>query len=228
MLLAEKIPYRAEMGEVYRYLKVQLQELKVPIHYGIEVDKAKVDEKAPDCVIIATGSYPTLPDYAGSLPGFEVIDSRTAMQDITRIGQNVLLFDDIGYWQGLGVADYISTIGSKVTVVTPKLYAGVDIEETCRELLNKRLYRNGANIITSHRLKEFRGSDIVLENIFNHAEMVVKGIDMIVAAQASVSEAGLYRQLKSEGYNAISVGDAKAPRTILQVIFDAEELGRAL
>jgi hypothetical protein len=58
--------------------------------------------------------------------------------------------------------------------------------------------------------------------------MVVKGIDMIVAAQASVSEAGLYRQLKSEGYNAISVGDAKAPRTILQVIFDAEELGRAL
>ena len=229
LLLAEKIPYRSEIEEIYRYLKMQLNILNVPIVYNCAVDENTVEENSPDCVVVATGSDATLPSYAETIPEIKVLESRTAMNDIGQIGEHVLLFDDIGYWQGLGVADYIASIGTKITVVTREYYAGIDIEGTCRELLYKRLYQAGANIITSHKLKEFRKGDVVLENVFNHEEQIIKGIDTIVAAQESRSNSRLYYSLKMHNkYEVYSVGDAKAPRTILQIVFDAEEIGRII
>jgi thioredoxin reductase len=229
LLLAEKIPYRVEISEVYRYLKLQLQRLGVPIYYNCEVDTALVESENPDCVVAATGSRAALPDYKGAAESsVHVIDCRSALTEIEKIGQNVLVVDDTGYWQALGVADYIASIGSKVTVLTSRLYAGVDLEETCREILMKRLYRADTVFINSHVLKEIRHTAVVLENKFNHAEKTVEGIDTIVVAQASYSDDGLYKTLKKANRDVFSVGDCVAPRTILQIIFEAEELGRKI
>ena len=181
----------------------------------------------PDAVVVATGSYPTLPvlERAGML----VLDPRTVLEHYEKIGQNVVVIDRIGYWQAMGVADSIAALGAKVTIVTDRLYVGVDIEETCREDLNLRLAKSGAVSITSHRLKDVDGDRVILENVFNHAEQTLTGVDTMVFAQESRSDNALYRALKQEALcPTYCVGDAAAPGTVLRIIFEAEELGRKL
>ena len=63
MLLAEKIPMRAEMGEIYRYLRVQLQRMGVPVYYNCPVGMDLIREKQPDVVVT---SYRICPHPAGS------------------------------------------------------------------------------------------------------------------------------------------------------------------
>ena len=227
MLLAEKLPMRAEMGEVYRYLRVRLQEMKVPIELNCEATVDTVRAQQPDAVVVATGSFPTLPKLERA--GMPVLDPRSVMEHCETVGQNVVLIDRIGYWQAMGVADHIASLGARVTLVTDRLYVGVDIEETCREDLNMRLAKRNAVSITSHRFVDADGSSVILENIFNHQQTVLENVDTLVIAQESRSEQALYRALKEENLcPTYCVGDAAAPGTVLRIIFEAEELGRKL
>lgn len=227
MLLAERIPYRAEMSEVYRYLRVQLQEMGVPVFTGCELTEEKIDELNPDIVIAATGSKPVMPEIESG----EVIllNPREAMEHVEKIGEKVVLIDDIGYWQAMGVADYVGSVGADVTVVTKEYYPGKDIEETCQEILYKRLLKNGGKAIVKSRLQSVSGKTVVLDHVVTHEESRIEGVDTLIVAGASRSENELYKRIKSKGDREVyAVGDAAAPGTVLRIIFEAEELARRL
>ena len=227
MLMAEKIPYRAEQNEIYQHLEAELQVLNVPVELNCEVTMEKIRAEKPDCVVVATGSHPTLPEI--DTGDIDMIDPREAMTNPARIGKCAVLIDRIGYWQAMGVADYVSEMGVDLSIVTSRLFVGVDIVETCRENLNRRLARKNVRSYTSMRLKEVRGSSVVLENIFNFEETVLEGVDTLIVAQESLSDNQLYRQLKAKGgCEAHVLGDAAAPGTVLRIIFDAETLARRI
>lgn len=225
MLMAERIPCRAEQNEIYQHLATELHLLKVPVILNHKVDSSMIDSIKPDCVIIATGSDPTLPKI--DVGGIDLIDPREAMQNPARIGKKAVVIDKIGYWQAMGVADYISEMGVELSIVSDRLLVGIDIVETCRENLNRRLARKNVRSYTSVRLKEIRGKKVVLENIFNYEECILDNVDTLIIAQESRSNNALYRELKSNGsYETYVLGDAAAPGTVLRIIFDAETLAR--
>ena len=227
LLLAEKIPYRSEHNEVYRYLECELQNLHVPVKFNTEATKELIDQEKPDCVIIATGSHATLPQIpTGEI---DMIDPRTAMRNPERIGSRVVMIDRIGYWQAMGVADYVSEMGAEVSIVTKQLFVGVDIVETCRENLNRRLARKGVKSYTSMSLKRIEGKTVVLQNIFNGEECQIKDVDTLIVAQESLSDNSLYYALKADGrYETHVVGDAAAPGTVLRIVFEAETMARRI
>jgi pyruvate/2-oxoglutarate dehydrogenase complex dihydrolipoamide dehydrogenase (E3) component len=229
VLLAEKIPYRVEMGEVYRYMRIQLQELGVPIHYNCCVDEKMVENINPDVVIVATGSTPIVPEFEGiKTTKLAVMDVREAMKDISKIGSSVLVYDDIGFWQGGGVADYCTALGVKVTVVTTGADIATDIESGQAYLLRKRLHKYGAKFVYNHVILEFSENTIVLENTYNHKRMVLKGIDTVLVAGQCKSNNALYKALKRKRSHVYAVGDCVAPRAIEQAIFEAENLARTI
>ncbi len=227
MLLAERIPYRAEMSEVYRYLRVQLQEMEVPVYTGCELTEEKIEELNPDIVIAATGSKPLMPDIESG--DVTLLNPREAMEHVEKVGEKVVLIDEVGYWQAMGVADYIGSVGAEVTIVTKEYYPGKDIEETCQEILYKRLLKNGGKALVKSRLKAVTGSTVVLENVVTHEESRIENVDTLIIAGQSSSDNELYKQIKSKGdREAYVVGDAAAPGTVLRIIFEAEELARRL
>ena len=229
MLLAEKIPFRSEMGEVYRYLRVQLQQMQVSIKIHQAVNRELVDQENPDCVVVATGSEATLPMFSKAADDIIILNPREVMTQPELIGDKVMVIDETGYWQAMGVADYIGALGAKIVMVTKELYPGIDIEGTCHEILYQRLVQNKSEILTKHILKDVIEKQIYLENTITHEETVFPDIDTLVIAQASKSDNALYKVLKKEGRReTYSVGDAAAPGTVLRIIFEAEELGRRL
>ncbi len=229
VLLIEKMPYRAEVGEVYRYLKYQLKRHGVDIHLNTRVDRQLVEQEAPDVIIAATGSVPVIPDYIKmDEAGIRVIDCRQAMRHLELIGQKVLIFDDIGYYQAGGTADYVTALGADTTIVTTSNFLGCDIEGTNNTLLLKRLYERGAEIIASHTISEIKGDKVTIRNVYSQAERVLGGYDTVIIAAQSSSDNQLYKELKAAGKDIRAVGDCVAPRAIEQVIFDAELAGRGI
>ena len=229
VLLAEKIPYRIETSEVYRYLKIQLQEAGVPIHYNYAVDVATVERINPDVVVVATGSTPIIPDYEGlKTTKIAVLDVREAMRDICKIGSHVLVYDDIGFWQGAGVADYCTAVGVKVTIATPGADVAGDIESGQAYLLRKRLHKYGVQFLCNHTLTGFGEDSVVFENAYNHKRKILKGIDTVLIAGQCKSDNEIYKALKGKRPHVYAVGDCVAPRAIEQAIFEAENLARTI
>lgn len=229
LLLAEKIPYRNELEEVYRYLKIQLGELRVEIRCNTEVDEAMIEAANPDVLVIATGSSPLPPKLEGmETTPVRVMTVTEAMRHGELIGDNVLVYDDIGNWQGGGVADYCRALGAKVTVVTPSASVGVDIESGQSYLLNKRLYEGGVDVISVHALKGFQGDQVVIENTYSKARTLLEGIDTVLIAGQSSSDNRLYKRFKGKRPHVYSVGDCVAPRGVEQAIMEAEILARKI
>ena len=229
ILLAEKLPYRNEMEEIYRYLKIQLNEMGVPIHFNTEIDSDFIEKKNPNVLIIATGSTPLIPAYEGlETTSLNIMNVKEAMLHPEKIGNNVLLFDDIGNWQGGGVADYCIALGANVTVVCSSANVGVDIESGQAYLLTKRLYENGANIIPSHVISHFNENKVIIKNVYNNAPKELNGLDTVLIAGQSKSDNQLYKQFKGKRPDVYSVGDCVAPRGVEQAIMEAEVMARKI
>ena len=157
--------------------------------------------------------------------GITVMTVREAMENVERIGNKVLLFDDIGSWQGGGVADYCTALGAEVTVVCSGASVGSDIESGQAYLLTKRLYENGAEIIANHVIHSLEGNDVVIENTYNHKLQKLHGFDTLLVAGQSRSKCIISSSKKKEVYFA---GDCVAPRGVEQAIFEAEILAREI
>ena len=230
ILLAEKMPYRAEIGEVYRYLKYELKKANVPIHLNTEVTAELVDKIAPDVVVVATGSYP-LPMSISGAERFEghILDPRQVLESAELVGENVLLYDDIGYWQAAGVADYVAALGAKLTAVAKDGCFADVIGGTNRVLLMQRLYEAGATIISDSYLSGLTENGAEITNCLSGVKTEIPNIDTVIIASQSRSDNVLYYELKKKGGREVYfVGDCVAPRTIRQCVLEAERMARRI
>ncbi len=227
LLFAEKIPYRNEMEEIYRWLKLENLRLGVTIHYNVLVDEKMIEDMDPEVLVVATGSYAPQP----VIPGMEdsticILTVIDALKHNEKIGNRVLVYDNIGNWQGGGVADYCQRLGAEVTVVCSAANIGVDIESGQSYLLTKRIHENGGIVITNHTLSAVYENTVIVENIYNHKETTIEKIDTLIIADQSKSKNELYKAFKGKRDQVYFCGDAVAPRGVEQIIFEAELLAR--
>lgn len=229
LILAEKLPYRIEVAEVTRYLRLQLERLKVNIEFNKEVNIADVDAENPDIVIVATGSIPHIPNIDGSEGSMiNVINVRQVLTNPELIGKRVVVLDKNGHWQGGGICEYVLGLGAETYAVTPEWYVGIDLEPGNNYMLHKRLFENGINIFVNHELHSLDKKDVVIENTFNHKTQTINDVDTLIFAGMSKSDNQLYTRLKKSHPNVYAVGDCVAPRLIEQVIFESEQLCREI
>jgi 2,4-dienoyl-CoA reductase-like NADH-dependent reductase (Old Yellow Enzyme family) len=177
---------------------------------------------APDVVLVATGAgwdasgrSSRRPDRAG-LPG-AALDLGTALdrcrQDARALGGRVLIVDEAGTYPPLGLAEALAEAGVEVELATPAASVG---------------WRAAEQLELPHVLPRLLQLGVRLTPSFEVGSISVRAVDTVVLAMERVPRDELVSPLRAALPDVRAIGDARAPRTTIAVIHEAEEVARAL
>ncbi len=226
--IAMKGAGREEFGAIIRNERNQLQALKVPVVLGQMVTPEFVLEKAPDAVVIATGSSPKACPVSGA-DGPRVFNVWQVLKGEAALGDRILFIDYDGHHQATSTAEYIAGLGKTVHIVTSSLFVGAELGPTQDLYLTRqRLMQKGATFTPDFAVMEIRGTDVHGFNVYSNEWKTFSGFDTVVTAMGNRVNDSLYLALKGRVRELRRIGDCVAPRKVDMAIHEGYVAGRKL
>lgn len=236
-----------EWKRIVNYRQIQLDKLRnVEVHTGSRLSAEQVLQYGAEIVIIATGCrFATDGLNACTHAPIEGADASLDWQltpdqvvaGTKPIGKRVLVLENEAYFMGASVAQKLAGEGHEVTLVTQAKEIASYMEYTLEgPMLHRDLHRLGVDIHVYTMIEKIEPGVCHAYNIWNPAHKHRFEVDSVVLCTARLSNDELYRELKSdkdrlarEGIEAVYViGDASAPRMIVDSIFDGHRLAREI
>ncbi|WP_235490454.1 FAD-dependent oxidoreductase, partial [Frankia sp. AvcI1] len=125
MLLAAQLPGRGGLRALVDDLAVRLGGLGVEVLLGTVADTDLLHAAGPDAVILATGSRPARPDWAGDDP--RIVGVREVLTGQAHPRGRVLVVDSTGFHQAPSMAELLAARGADVTVISDAMVVGQDL-----------------------------------------------------------------------------------------------------
>ena len=201
------------------WYEVQLQNLKVPVHFHTCVDRDMVMAGNYDAVIIAAGSRPkvfSLGDDERVYPAAQVLTGEKDCGDTTVVVGGGLVGCETALWlaeQGKNVT-IVEALDRLMAVNGPLCHANKD-------MLARLLPYHGVKAITSARVTGYRGG--ILHASCGGEEREI-ACDSVILAVGYQEEDSLYRQLEFDVPELYLLGDARKVSNIMYAIWDAFEV----
>lgn len=203
--IAAKAPQRDQMAGITRWLVMELERLGVDLRLETEANADAIRDLKPDVCILATGGRPFIDQnpHWGAEEGL-VVSSWDILNGTVEPGKNVLIYDTICEFSGMSAADYLSSKGSMVELVTDDIKPGVGIGGTTFPTYYRSLYEKEV-IMTSDLLLEkvYREGDklvALLENEYT-GQQEERVVDQVVVENGIRPNEALYYELKEESRN---------------------------
>jgi thioredoxin reductase len=230
VLLAAKGAGRDEFGVIVRNERNQLTRLGVPVELGIEVTAEMVLERAPDAVIVATGSRPKVSPVGGT-PAPNIWNVWQVLRGEADLAQKVLLIDYDGHHQATATAEFLAELGKSVHVVTSSLFVGSDLGPSQDMYLSRqRLMQKGVTFTPDFAVMEIKagegGPEVHGFNVYSNVWDSFSGYDSIVTAMGNDADDSLYFSLKGKVRELLRVGDCVAPRKVDMAIHEGYMAGK--
>lgn len=222
--LAQLLPRRAEFGSIVTNLAREMELSQVRVIRGTRVTRALVEEEAPDVVILATGAVPYVPD----LPEDGSVQIVTAWQVLqgTKTGRRVLVSDWRADWIGPGIAEALVQQGCSVTLALTAPMLGGQLPLYVRDDLAARLHALGVTVTPYARLYGAAGGTVYLQHTSSAAAIEVEA-DTVVLCLGHRPVDALRAQL-ADLAQVVTIGDAMAPRTAEEAVFEGLKAAAAI
>lgn len=216
---------RKDLDKIRQFQQAQHERLGIQVRLGIPVTEADVLAFAPDAVIVATGGRPA----SFSVEGAEQIPPAVAgFGDATMANQRVVILDQEGGWTVASAAETFAAQGAEVIVATPQSSLLPGIANMVRITYLDRLGKAGVTFKLLRRPVAFRESRLELADTLTGAVETIDHVDRLYAVAPPVSDHSLADALADRVPRLSVIGDAEAPRTLLEAIFAGHREGRAL
>jgi dimethylglycine catabolism A len=203
------------------WLREEAVDAGVELRVGVDADAQAVLAEQPDAVVLATGSV--LRDEA-RLPGpVPVLDVDELLEHgPPHFAGRVLVLDDEGGFLAPTAAEALA--GREVEIATSHPSVGAQIDPTQLPFVLRRLYEQG--VALSPNLQGVSSDDdgITLRNLYTDAEVRRDGVGLVVVAGHRRAYAPLVEALEP----TVRVGDALAPRTLLDAVAEGARAGASL
>jgi 2,4-dienoyl-CoA reductase-like NADH-dependent reductase (Old Yellow Enzyme family) len=238
--IAKKSPKSAQIGDITAWLEQEIYRLGVDVRLSTYTEADDVRAMNPDAVIVATGSTPRMDGIQTAIPGRPAsgigqphVYSSHDIYDVTqeKLGRHAVLFDDVGHYEALGIAEYLIAKGVAVTFVTRMTSLAPHIDAVQRlEPVLRRLRLGDFNLRVRGRIDSI-GLDSCVLGWLDGEQLETVPADVVVMVTYNSANAELYRELGGQ-MNAPSdcpvriVGDAVAPRDLLIAIREGHMTGR--
>jgi dimethylamine/trimethylamine dehydrogenase len=236
-----------EWKRIVNYRQIQLDKLKnVEVHEASRLSAEEVLNYGAEIVIVATGChFATDGLNAATHEPIEGADTSLDWQltpdevvgETKRVGNRVVILENEAYFMGVSVAQKLAGEGHEVTFVTQAAEIANYMDYTLEApMLHRDLDRLGVDIHTYTMLDKIEPGVCHGYDVWNPAHKQQFECDTVVLCTARISDDELYRELKAdkarleaEGIEGLYViGDASAPRMIVDSIFDGHRLAREI
>jgi len=191
----------------------------VEVRLGWTVTPADVRAGGFDAVVVATGSTPVV----RAIPGVPTVSADEAVGGALAAGP-VAVFDETGDWIAAAAVETLAGRGHPVHLVTPVAGVAWNITTYSRLALLQRFGAAGVQVHPLRRPVRHDGSALLLTDTLTGAEQAVPGVRTLVHVGPRAALDDVFRALDgSPGAPATAlVGDAYAPRSGLEAVFDAQ------
>jgi len=227
-LIAGRLPYRSEFGDVVRNLANALEDSEAVVHLSRTIEAADILRESPDVVVVATGSIFQKPGIGGC-DQENVFTLWDVLTKHPELGSNLILVDQMGFHQSTGTVEMLADQGKSVEVLSPSLYVGQDLGRTLDlELWYKRVRKKGVTLTPNYSLIGIEANTV--KAIHNYSGQVRQwdGIDHVILATPNRVNDELYLSLKGKVKELYRIGDCLAPRRVDAAIRDGFRVGMQL
>ncbi len=201
--LIHMAPFKDEMKKVMSHLIHTLEKTKVNVTLSHRADLEKISNFKPDSLIMATGSCPTLPDFAGINPDNAVL-ARDIYEGTEIPGRKVLIIG--GGDVGCETAEWLADQGKQVTIIELLPQILNNMKTLPKKRLTARLAEKGVKVLTSTRLIQINTDYIRLLDK-EDKEFKIQA-DRVVIAMTGRPENRLVNDLKGVIDNLFVAGNA--------------------
>jgi 2,4-dienoyl-CoA reductase-like NADH-dependent reductase (Old Yellow Enzyme family) len=214
---------RGELDRLRAHLQRRLADLAVTVRTRCDASAPAVLADPPDVVVLATGAR----HAARDVPGWGPALTAAALGRQTWTGATVLVLDDDNGWTAASVAETAARGGAEVHLVTAAGTALWAVTEYSRMTAVERLRDLGVQLWTSARAELSDGTATITSALVDTV-VGVPGITDVIALDPPTARDDLAAPLAEAGVEVHVIGDAVAPRTLLEAMTEANTLGRAL
>jgi dimethylamine/trimethylamine dehydrogenase len=233
---------------IVNYRQIQLDKLKnVEVHTSSRLDARQVREYGAEIVVIATGCHWATTGLNSvthdTIPGADTLNETWQLtpEDVAlarkELGHRVLILDNEAYFMGVTLAQKLAGEGHDVTFLTQRGEIAKYMEFTLEApMMHRELHRLGVHIHPETMIEELEEGVVSAYNIWDPSHKERFEVDSVVLCTARLSDDELYRELKADkaaltenGVESVYlIGDAAAPRMIVDSIFDGHRLAREI
>lgn len=215
------------------WIEQELAELKVDIRMQTTVDEDFLHAFAPEAIVLATGGEPTrdlqgIPDDGSIivLSSDEAALGEFEGNKFDLQGTRALMVDARGNYESGVVLESLVNRGCTVTYVTHLLNFGANLGWTHWNDLYGPMLKKGTQVCTTSRLVGIQEGQATIRHLFSGAEQT-HAFDFIVAGSTAAPRNALRAACERIAPTRV-VGDAVAPRSMLEAVREGDRAGRTL
>lgn len=237
--MAATAPHRADLGAITSWLADEIDALGVDVHLNSLVDPELVAERAPDEVVIATGTTPRSDGFQVSTPATPVAGSDLphvysswdllGFGDIINIEGPAIVYDDTGSFEGISVADVLLQAGVPVTMVSRLNSIGdtLPYPPVTAGAARERLLSGDFDFIGGHYLRAINPQEVEIGVLFTQRSRRLPARTVVLVTFNEPNRA-LAEALAGDGYSPHLIGDVRGRNSIMTAIHAGAELARAI
>lgn len=226
LLIAAKAPGRDAFEDQVYFEENALARLGVEVRLESRADVASIKALSPEAIVIATGALPRVPHDVSGLELGHVAYGWDVMKGLVTSGQRVAVVSQEDYYETASVADYLASKGREVTVFHKSEHIGREIARYSLGMVLARMEELGVVTVANVVLRQIDAAGLEFESAFGGRRVRHAGFDSVVLVYGAVAQAGLYEQLKAEGFGPLYLaGAAWLPRRMAEATRHGANIG---
>ncbi len=223
--VAALAPGRSEIGELVDYRLRELENQGVEIRLNVKITDDLIDESRPDVAVVASGGLPEIPQIEGLFDtDMELHVCTDVLERKTSCGEKVIVLGGGGF--GLQIADFLAENGRDVVVLNRDAHFARQMAPNDRTSLMDRLKKPNVRLFKRVVIREFFPRGVLFDRAGE--EVMLKDFSDLVIAEGFRAVRNVSEKFIRRNMDVHIIGDAKSPRTLLDCIAEADELGRAI
>ena len=220
VLLAERLPGRAEFGGAATNLAREVERAGVELLLGHEMDADAVRAENADAIIVSTGATPYRPEL--ETQGTPVVkDAWQIIRGEAMPAGHVIVADWRGDWIGIGVARLLAAAHHKVTLAVDGYNAGEFLQQYVRDQALAELHKDKISVLPLMRPRGVDSDSVYLQHTLTDEIIALEEISGLVLACGQTPNTSLLDALLNAGIDATPIGDCVTPRTVEEATLEA-------